>query len=75
MRTAGEEIRFKAWTVAVEAWCAEYGAVQCREENGRVALVNLYLAIKGNLVSNTHSFTYSLTHYYSLTYSLILLLN
>ena len=75
MKTPEEKIRFETYKDAVLAWYRANGDVFLTRSNGQVDLVNFYLAIKGNMVSNTHSFTYSLTHYYSLTYSLILLLN
>ena len=75
MRTEEQKRRFEAFKAAVLAWYDANGNVFLTQSNGQVELVNQYLAIKGNMVSNTHSFTYSLTHYYSLTYSLILLLN
>ena len=75
MRTPEEKLRFVAFKAAVSAWYEANGDVFLLRDNGQVELVEQYLAIKANMVSNTHSFTYSLTHYYSLTYSLILLLN
>jgi hypothetical protein len=75
MRTVEERRRFEAFKAAVVAWHEANGDVFLLTTNGQLELVEQYLAIKANMVSNTHSFTYSLTHYYSLTYSLILLLN
>jgi len=75
MRTEEEKRRFEAFKAAVAAWHEANGDVFLLKTNGQLELVEQYLAIKANMVSNTHSFTYSLTHYYSLTYSLILLLN
>ena len=75
MRSAEQKLRFVQFKAAVQDWYDANGNAFCTGDNGQIDLVNQYLAIKGNMVSNTHSFTYSLTHYYSLTYSLILLLN
>ena len=75
MRTELEKRRFEAFKAAVLAWYVANGDVFLTKSNGQLELVEQYLAIEENMVSNTHSFTYSLTHYYSLTYSLILLLN
>ncbi len=75
MKTEEEKRRFQAFKDAVLAWYVANGDVFLLKTNGQLELVEQYLAVKGNMVSNTHSFTYSLTHYYSLTYSLILLLN